>query len=314
MSHLSAPHFHDEAAAYSWVEARLWPEGPVCPHCGVIGRGRPMKGKTTRVGLYKCYACREPFSVKIGTVFESSHVKMHVWLQAIFLLCSSKKGFSTNQFARTLGVSLKTAWFLSMRIREAMRDGKLGPLGGPGKIVESDETFYGNRKHARMTRVTLPDGSTALRGGGHANAMKIMTLVERGGKARSVHMEALTTNSSWRVLFTNVDRRSHLMTDEAPIYRGLNDAFASHNTVNHSKDEYVRGLAHVNTAEGFFSVFKRGMKGVYQHCSERHLHRYLAEFDFRYNHRVALGVNDGERAEHALAGVVGKRLYYRELA
>lgn len=301
-SHLSALHFHDEAAAYAWVEARLWPDGPVCPHCGVIGKARPMKGKTTRIGLYKCYACREPFSVKMRTVFESSHVKMHVWLQAIFLLCSSKKGFSSNQFARTLGVSLKTAWFLSMRIREAMRDGSLGPLGGAGKTVESDETFFGNRKLNRYHRVQLPDGTTALRGGGQAHSMKVMTLVERGGKARSIHVEALTMNTAARILRTNVDRKSALMTDESLIYRRIGHEFASHDTVNHSEEEYVRGVAHVNTAEGFFSIFKRGMRGIYQHCSERHLHRYLAEFDFRYNNRVALGVNDEARADHALKG------------
>ena len=192
MSLLSAPHFHDEQAAYAWVEARLWPDGAVCPHCGVIGKARPMKGKTTRIGLYKCYACRQPFTCKVGTIFEDSHVKMSVWLQAIYLLCSSKKGISSNQLPRTLGVTLKTAWFLSHRIREAMRDGKLGPLGGAGKTVESDETLFGHRKDNRQRRVTLPDGTTAMRGGGQAHPMKVVTLIERGGKARSIHVDALT--------------------------------------------------------------------------------------------------------------------------
>jgi transposase-like protein len=295
---LSEKHFHDEAAAYRFVEARVWPDGPICPHCGGVERIGKMGGKSTRIGTYKCYQCRKPFTVKIGTIFESSHVALRLWLQAIFLTASSKKGISSNQLHRTLGVTLKTAWFMSHRIREAMRDGSLSPLGGAGKIVEADETYIGRLQGMRKTR-----------GPGHK--MKVLSLVERGGELRSMRVESVSRPTIEKIVKENVDRESRLMTDEAPYYPRIGKHFAGHESVNHSADEWVRGEAHTNTIEGAFSIFKRGMRGVYQHCGENHLHRYLAEFDFRYSFRVGLGVNDVERAELALKGIVGKRLTYR---
>jgi len=258
-----------------------------------------MKGKTTRVGLYKCYQCRKQFTVKIGTIFEDSHVPMRIWLQAIFLLCSSKKGISSNQLSRTLGVTLKTAWFMSHRIREAMRVVGMSPMGGVGETVEADETFIGRIEGEKKRRA----------GWGHKNA--VLTLVQRKGAARSFHIDDTSAGQIHNIVRDNVSRGTALMTDEARHYENIGERFASHETVKHSADEYVRGNVHTNTVEGFYSIFKRGMKGVYQHCSEKHLHRYLAEFDFRYSNRVRLGVNDMERTERALKGVVGKRLTYQ---
>ncbi|MEX0809931.1 MAG: IS1595 family transposase [Dongiaceae bacterium] len=298
MSVLSAKHFHDEQAAYEFVEARVWPNGPICPHCGTYERIGKLAGNSTRIGTYKCYECRKPFTVKVGTIFESSHVKLHLWLQAIFLLASSKKGISSNQLHRTLGVTLKTAWFMSHRIREAMRDGSFSPMGGSGKIVEADETYIGRKK-----------GKT--KGPGYEHKRAIFTLVERDGRARSFHIDQATIKTVTPILQANVDRETSLMTDDAGQYRYMSKSFAKHGVINHSAKEYVRGEISTNTVEGFFSIFKRGMKGVYQHCGEQHLHRYLAEYDFRYNERAALGVNDEERASRALKGVVGKRLTYR---
>jgi transposase-like protein len=295
---LSDKRFHDEAAAYRFVEAKVWPDGPVCPHCGGVERISKMGGKSTRIGAYKCYQCRKPFTVKIGTIFESSHIPLHMWLQAIFLMASSKKGISSNQLHRTLGVTLKTAWFMSHRIREAMRSGGLESLGGDGKIVEVDETYIGRMRGMRKTR-------------GPSHKMKVVSLVERGGDVRSMRVESVSRPTVEAIVKANVDRESRLMTDEAPYYPGIGSQFAGHEAVNHSADEWVRGDAHTNTLENFFSIFKRGMRGVYQHCGEKHLHRYLAEFDFRYSFRVGLGVNDADRADLALKGIVGKRLTYR---
>ncbi len=303
---LEAACFHNEAAAYAWVEARVWPEGPVCPHCGGTDRISKMGGKSTRIGAYKCYQCRKPFTVKVGTVFESSHVPMRHWLQAMFLMCSSKKGCSSNQLHRTLGCTLKTAWFLSHRIREAMTAVGLEPLGGAGKIIELDETYFGPKDVETNTEMK------ARRRGkpGPGGKAKVMTLVERGGKARSFKVDDLKGDTMRRILKENVRPESRLMTDEGtPLSIGL--IFAKHETVKHGAREYARGDVTTNTVEGFFSVFKRGMKGIYQHCDEKHLHRYLAEFDFRYNNRVALGVNDVERTEQAVKGIIGKRLTYR---
>jgi transposase-like protein len=296
---LNAPHFHDEEAAYAFVEAHVWPQGRVCPKCGTVDHSGKLAGKSTRVGVYKCYDCRKPFTVKVGTIFESSHIPLHQWLQAMFLICSSKKGISSNQLHRTLGCTLKTAWFLSHRIREAMKEPAWpGQLGGNGKIVESDETYFGQKKGIRKQR-------------GFRHKHAVMSLVERGGKVRSFHVERVNSESVRKVLTAQVDPASRLMTDEAIYYKTPGKAFAEHQAVNHGKEEYVRGEAHTNTLEGFFSVFKRGMKGVYQHCSEAHLKRYLTEFDFRYNNRIALGINDSERTSRALRGVSGRRLTYR---
>lgn len=311
MSVLSDRHFHDEAAAYRFVEARIWPNGPVCPHCGGTERISKMGGKSTRAGAYKCYQCRSPFTVKIGTIFEASHVKMHLWLQAIFLMASSKKGISSNQLHRTLGVTLKTAWFMSHRIREAMRDGKLGPLGGEGQIVEADETYFGKRSEQPAVR---SDGKTAFKyksRGGPAGKRAVLALIERGGKVRSFHVAQATKINVAAIVRDNILVESRLFTDESRLYPEVGAEFSDHQTVRHSASEYVRGDIHTNTIESYFSIFKRGMKGTYQHCAEKHLHRYLSEFDFRHNRRIALGVDDLDRADHILDGVVGKRLTYR---
>ena len=301
-STLSAPHFHNEEAAYRFVEARVWPRGPVCPHCGGVERNSPMNGKSTRIGTYKCYDCRKPFTVKIGTIFESSHIALRLWLQAIFLIASSKKGVSSNQLHRTLGVTLKSAWFMSHRIREAMREGNLAPFGQGGGAVEVDETFIGNEP-----------GKPIKSGYEHKN--KILSLVDRKtGKAKSIVVNDLQWETLRPILLENLSHEARLMTDEGDQYNSARVYFADHQTVTHSAKEYVRlsdRTVHTNTIEGFFSIFKRGMKGVYQHCAKKHLHRYLAEFDFRYGNRIKLGVNDIERADKLLKGVKGKRLMYQ---
>jgi transposase-like protein len=303
MSVLSAPHFHNEKAAYAYVEARVWPEGPICPHCGGFERIGLMGGKSTRIGVYKCYQCRKPFTVKVGTIFEASHVPLRFWLQAMFLMASSKKGISANQLHRTLGVTLKTAWFMAHRIREAMRDGDLSPFGGAGGIVESDETFIGSE----------PGEPKAKAGGNHK--MKVLSLIDRdSGKARSTVLDFISAKAIGEIVVANLSKEAILMTDEARHYVKLGERFAGHGHTNHAAGEYVsrfNPLVHTNTVEGFFSIFKRGMRGVYQHASKKHLHRYLAEFDFRYSHRVALGIGDVARADHALRGIVGKRLTYQ---
>jgi transposase-like protein len=305
---LEAKAFQDEIAAYAWVEARVWPEGQICPHCGGMDRIGKLQGKSTRVGVYKCYQCRKPFTVKVGTVFEDSHVPMRFWLQAMYLLCSSKKGISSNQLHRTLGVTLKTAWFMSHRIREAMRVVGVEPMGGAGEIVEIDETLSGRQ-----------EGSPKRKGGGVGYASKygnvVLTLVQRGGSARSFHVDGTAIRDLLPIIRANVAKESAVMTDAASWYKNLKveaNINGPHETVNHTDGEYVRrGYIHTNTVEGYYSIFKRGMKGVYQHCAEKHLHRYLAEFDFRCSNRVRLGVDDVQRTERALKGIVGKRLTYR---
>jgi transposase-like protein len=302
---LDQKHFHDEEAAYAYLEARLWPTGPVCPHCGGFDRVGKLKGKSTRVGVYKCYQCRKPFRVTVGTVFESSHVPLRLWLQCVHLMASSKKGISSNQLARTLGVTLKTAWFMSHRVREAMRVlGVAEPMGGEGSTLEADLTFVG-RKPGTKVRV----------GPSHKNA--VLSLVERDGAARSFHVPNVRGATLHAVIEKQASRKSELMTDEENTFVGIGWNFASHGTVKHRIDEYVRyegnRIVSTNTVEGFFSILKRGIYGVYQHVSEAHLHRYLAEFDFRYSNRVRLGVDDVARADRALKGIVGKRLTYRPL-
>jgi transposase-like protein len=304
---LSAPYFHNEEAAYAFVEARLWPHGPVCPKCGVIGGHYTLKGKSTRIGVRKCGSCRKPFTVKVGRVFEDSHIKMHVWLQAIFLIASSKKGISSNQLHRSLGVSLKSAWFMSHRVREAMRDGALTPFGATGSAVEVDETFIGRDKSIK------PKGEKKGRGFHHKN--KVLALVDReSGQARSIVIDDMKAATVAPLVRANLAREARLMTDEFAGYTLVGREFSQHGVVRHMLGEYGRGDVHTNTIEGFFSIFKRGMKGVYQHCAHNHLHRYLAEFDFRYNNRIALGMNDLERADALLRGVKGKRLTYQTTA
>jgi transposase-like protein len=306
-SALNATHFADEASAYRWVEERVWPDGRLCPHCGTIGESGSLKGKSTRIGVYKCYACRKPFTVKVRTIFESSHIPLHIWLQAMFLMCSSKKGVSANQLHRTLGVTLKSAWFLAHRIREAMRDdGSSGPLGGEGKIVEADATFLGPSAPVETSKKSGRRKSPGLRG-----KVPVLTLVERNGRSRSFKADELTSESIQEILAANASRASRLHTDEARAFRKAGKDFASHETVNHGEEEYARDDVTTNTVEGFFSVFKRGMRGIYQQCGEQHLQRYLAEFDFRYSHRAALGVDDMERTEKVISGIIGRRLTYR---
>lgn len=308
MSILNKKHFYNEKAAYAFVEAHVWPDGRVCPHCGVVGENSPLKGSSTRIGVYKCYACRKPFTVKVGTIFESSHIPLHKWLQAIFLLSSSKKGISSNQLARTLEITLKSAWFMSHRIREAMRDGSLSPLGGEGKIVEADETYHGPVSNPPKTRT---DGSPFIKKGNSRPKRAIISLVERGGRVRSFHVERADKEAVAKIVTNNVARESRLHTDESRLYFGADAHVAQHEAVNHTAKEYARGDVTTNSVEGYFSIFKRGTKGLYQHCSEKHLHRYLSKYDFRYNAREALGVNDEARAAKALKGVVGERLTYR---
>ena len=308
MSVLSKKHFHDEEAAFAYLEKILWPNGPTCPHCGNADAARitRLQGSAHRTGVHKCNECRQQFTVKVGTVFVHGRIPLHKMLQAVFLMSASKKGCSAHQLHRTLEVTYKTAWFLAHRIREAMRDGTLAPLGGQGKIVEADETYFANsdRSHRRA------EGKTTANRGPHYKR-KVLALVERGGNLRTFHIDTVTSSEIGKIVLKNVDRESAFMTDEGRHYRKVGQQFASHERVHHQAKEYVRGDAHVNTLEGFFSIFKRGMRGVYQHCGEKHLHRYLAEFDFRYNNRVAHGCNDEMRTERALSGIVGKRLYYR---
>lgn len=301
-SALSAPHFHNEEAAYAYVEARIWPEGPVCPHCGGCERISKMQGKSTRVGAYKCYQCRKPFTVKIGTIFEDSKVAMHLWLQAMYLIAGSKKGISSNQLHRVLGVTLKTAWFMSHRIREAMRSGDLALFGSNGGAVEVDETYFVNKKGERRRH-------------GYQHKMAVVALVDRdSGTMRSFAFERCTAANVVPVVRDNIAREARLMTDESRIYTVVGREFAEHGKTHHKAKQYVHPTdrtIHTNTVEGAFSIFKRGMKGIYQHCGEQHLHRYLAEFEFRYNNRVALGCNDADRADALLRGIVGKRLTYQ---
>ncbi|WP_430450185.1 IS1595 family transposase [Rhodophyticola sp.] len=317
MSVLSAPYMHDEAAAFAHVESILWADGPVCPHCGVIDSAYPLVGVRTkpskknpegkeRHGLWKCRECRKQFTVRKGTIFEESHLPLHLWLQAIHLMVSSKKGISSHQLHRVLGITYKSTWFLTHRIRECMRDGALAPFGSNGGAVEVDETFIG--KEPGVTK------AKNARGGSHK--MKVLTLVDRDTKrAKSIVVDDLKKSTLIPILQENIAKEAFVLTDEARQYQGIGAGrvFDAHDWVNHSADEYVRPghpEVHTNTVEGFYSIFKRGMKGVYQHCGKQHLHRYAAEFDFRYNNRVANGIEDAERGAIALRGAASKRLTY----
>jgi transposase-like protein len=291
---LTAPQFLTEAGAFAYVEARLWPNGPVCPHCGETKRIGRLNGTTTRPGLHKCYACKKPFTVRMGTLFEDSHLPLHLWLQVIHLFCCSKKGIATRQIQRMLNCSMKTAWFLGHRIRLAMAPGgDLGPMGGEGKTVEIDDMEMG-RSHKTRPR---PEG--------RKGNVKVLSLVERGGPIRSIVLDHRGIGPR---LYKHLDKRSHLVSDSAPVFKFT--GAAKHEAVDHSKFEWARGDVHTNTLEGFFSIFKRGLVGVYQHVDAKHFDRYLAEFDFRQNTRTKLGFNDVDRADVALKGVKGKRLTY----
>jgi transposase-like protein len=305
---LSSPIYSNEEAARKHLEAIRWPDGVICPLCGSTEGARELGGASMGPGWYYCEDCQEKFTVRTGTVYERSHVPLNKWLLAFRLLCASKKGMSAHQLHRTLDVTYKTAWFMAHRIREAMAPTKsAGPLGGKGKIVEADTTYVGGKEKNKHV------GKRNTKNIGGAGKQIVHTLVERGGRARSHHIPSVNGKTLRPILFTQVDRKSSLMTDTAGGYMDLGKEFFRHEMVNHGIDEYVRGDAHSNTVEGYFSVFKRGIIGTYHHVSEAHLKRYLAEFDFRYNERSALGVEDAERTTRAIRGAEGKRLTYRRI-
>lgn len=306
MSVLDQAHCHDEDAARTWLEQVMWPNGVVCPHCRDTGRAYKAADTESHRGRYRCAnpACRKDFSVTTGTVMERSHVPLHKWLTAACLMSSSKKGVSARQLHRTLGVTYRTAWFLAHRLREAMREGGIIPLGGAGKVVEADETCHGQKDDPAERKKPGQRGPAGKRA--------IAAPVERGGSVRTSHVASADKETVAAIVRRNAARESRLMTDESRLYSEVGAEFAAHETVTHRAGEYVRGDAHTNTIEGFFGLFKRGMKGIYQHCREKHLHRYLPEFGFRYNHRIALGMSDGERTVRAVEGIKGKRLPYRD--
>lgn len=301
-TNLTDPIFSDETAAWAHFEGIRWPNGPECPHCGVVNNAKKIIGKTARAGLYRCNECRKQFTATIGTVYERSHIPLHKWILATHLLCASKKGISAHQLWRMLGFgSYKTAWFMAHRIREGMTDTSHrdeGGLGGANKVVEADETYIGGKAKNRAHREP-------------AKKKAVLSVIERDGRAKSFHVANVTAESVRPLIVTNVNRASILMTDEAVVYPKIGKEFAGHHTVNHSANEYARlaGFVGINASENFFSIVKRGITGVYHSVSEAHLHRYLAEFDFRYNNRSGLGVEDTERARKAVAGVAGKRTY-----
>jgi transposase-like protein len=309
--------FTDADAARAYLERQRWPNGPFCPHCGNSDQDsiKALAGKAHRPGVYQCNACREQFTVTVGTVFERSKIPLNTWLYATHLLCSSKKGMSSHQLHRMLGVTYKTAWFMTHRIREAMKlDDDAGPIGGEGKIVEADETYFGKRTPSPTAKRRFKNYTKRKK---PFDKRAVVALVERGGEVRMFHVENATKADIREALVRNVDRASALHTDESNLYTETGKEFADHRTVRHSTKEYVRyeddATVHSNTVENVFSVFKRGMTGVYQHCSEAHLKRYLAEFEFRYNRRTALGYNDAMRTDAALKGIEGKRLTYRRI-
>ena len=315
MSVFDHPRFHNDDAARAWLEAVQWSNGPICPKCGEVGRAYRFADTTSHRGRYRCASpeCRKDFSVTTGTVMERSHIPLRKWVLALHLMSSSKKGFSAHQLHRTLGVTYKSAWFLEHRLREAMRSGSFaGPMGGEGGIVEADETYYGPVDERRPSRQR--GDRPYVRSGQHGPGGKraIVSLVERGGNVRSFHAAVADGETVGRIVRENIDRESRLHTDESKLYVKPGAEFAAHETVNHSGKEYVRGDVHTNSAEGYFSIFKRGMRGIYQHCAEKHLHRYLAEYDFRYNHRIRLGFDDLDRTVAMARGAVGKRLTYQQ--
>jgi transposase-like protein len=316
--------FNNDDAARAYLEGLRWPSGPVCPHCGVIDHSYAIKPK----GTYRCAeaVCRKNFTVTMNSPMERSHIALHKWVLAFHLMCSSKKGVSSHQLHRTLGITYRSAWFMAHRIRECMRNGGLTPpLGGSGKIVEADETYYGKpatpRESPRRKGRPFTKGPQSIH---KKNTRPIVALVERGGNVRTFHVPVADKATVQKIVRDNIARESKLHTDESRLYTGADEHFAEHETVKHTAKEYVRSKftwgeegpktekVHTNSAEGYFSIFKRGMRGIYQHCGEKHLHRYLAEYDFRYNHRTALGFNDGERAALAVKNADGKRLTYRQ--
>lgn len=303
MNHLQNPIFKDETTARKWLEARIWPNGVVCPHCGTIGEATELHGEAHRAGVYQCNEteCREQFTVTVGTVFERSKIPLTKWLMAVFLMAASKKGMSALQIHRMIGVSYKSTWFMCHRIREAMDTGEGGPLGGNGGPVEVDETYWGNQ------------GKQAPGARGWAHKMKVVSLVERNGQKRSFHVANVSAKTVTPILRAQIAKKARLMTDETAVYNQAGKEFASHEKVNHSLGEYTRGDVTTNTVESSFAILKRGLYGTYHHVSEQHLQRYATEFDFKWNHRSKLGFTDTERATAALKGISGKRLTYRRI-
>lgn len=297
---LNQPQYQDETKAREWLETLRWPKGPICPHCGSVSKDHyALNGTAHRPGLWKCKDCREQFSVTVKTVFERSKVKLHIWLQAMHLMCASKKGISSKQLERMLGVTYPTAWFMSHRLREAMNTGFSGPLGSKGGPVESDETYWGNvGKQAKGAR-------------GYEHKMKILSLVERNGEKRSFHIANVTAKTVTPILKAQVSKRARLMTDEALVYKHMGEHFKSHETVHHGSGEYARGDVTTNTVESSFAILKRGLYGTFHHVSEAHLQRYATEFDFKWNTREKLGFTDTDRTIAALKEIGGKGLTYR---
>jgi transposase-like protein len=306
---LTAAHFRDDAAARKLIESIRWPDGPVCSHCQTVNHAYPIK----KAGWYRCAekACRKDFTVTTGTVMERSHIPLHQWLTAFYLMNASKKGISAHQLHRQLGIRYQSAWFLCHRIREAMRSGGLAPpMGGSGKTVEVDETYFGTIDKSEMDT----SSSDKRRHIGKRRPAKraVLALVERGGNVRTFHIAQADQNTVHTIMKANIAKETRIHTDESGIYKIAPWHFDKHETVKHTAYEYARGDVTTNTVEGYFSIFKRGMKGIYQHCGEKHLHRYLAEYDHRYNHRIALGYNDTDRTIAAIKGAGGKRLTYRQ--
>ncbi|HZL31419.1 MAG TPA: IS1595 family transposase [Pseudolabrys sp.] len=310
---LKNPIFKDESKAREWLEARVWPQGPNCPHCGNADADKitKLEGDAHRPGLFQCNEteCRQQFTVTVNTVFERSKIPLTKWLAALFLMTASKKGVSAHQVHRMLGVSYKSTWFMMHRLREAMRTGGFEPLGGKGKVVEADETYFGKAETMHVSKTRR--GRPYTKKGHFMNNRPIVALIERGGQVRSLHVAVADQVTVSRIVRENVDSESKINTDESKLYRKDLMGVLRHRRVKHTAGEYVRGDVTTNSIESYFSIFKRGMRGTYQHCAEKHLHRYLAEFDFRHNNRIALGVNDTMRAENLAAGIAGKRLTYR---
>jgi transposase-like protein len=310
MTNLTDPIFSNEETARRHFETLRWPAGPICPHCGSINNATELKGKSTRAGVYKCKDCEKPFTAMIGTVYERSHIPLHKWLLATHLLCASKKGISAHQLWRMLGFgSYRTAWFMAHRIREGMNDAlPKGTLGGANKVVEIDETYVGGKEANKHKSKRRTDGAR-----GAVGKAPILSLVERDGSVRSFHVANVTAQTLKPIIVAHVNKASYVMTDESTVYPAIGREFSGHGSVSHSAAEYVRATFwHTNTVENYFSIFKRGIVGVYHHVSETHLHRYATEFDFRYNRRSALGIDDASRAAAAVRGVAGKRLTYRQ--
>lgn len=302
---LTDPIFTDLDKAREHFEAIRWPNGCYCPFCGSVDRVAPLGGKSMGPGWYHCKDCRKKFTAAVGSIYERSHIPMTKWLLATHLMCASKKGMSAHQLHRMIGLPYKTAWFMAHRIREGMRElNPAGPLGGEGKTVEFDETYVGGKeknKHANKRN---------KRNLGGTGKETVFALVERGGKVRSHHVPNVTAKTLRPILDAQIDDAAKTMSDDGGARVGHERPL--HQTVNHSIGEYVRGEVHTNTIEGYFSIMKRGITGVYHHVSAQHLKRYLAEFDFRYNERSALNVTDAQRATKAVAGVVGKRVTYQQ--